>query len=70
MPVSNRPGRGEVHANDWSRFAASGHVEEPAEDKSAVVTGGSSGIGLATAKRFVEEGATVFVQRRNRAQLA
>jgi NAD(P)-dependent dehydrogenase (short-subunit alcohol dehydrogenase family) len=40
------------------------------EGKSAVVPGGSSGIGLATAKRFVEEGATVVVKGRNRAQLA
>ncbi len=30
------------------------------KNKIAVVTGSSSGIGLATAKRFVEEGTYVF----------
>ncbi|MBC7841709.1 MAG: SDR family oxidoreductase [Gemmatimonadaceae bacterium] len=34
------------------------------EHKIAVVTGGTTGIGLATAKRFVEEGARVFVTGR------
>jgi NAD(P)-dependent dehydrogenase (short-subunit alcohol dehydrogenase family) len=38
--------------------------------KIALVTGGSSGIGLATAKRFVEEGAYVFITGRREAELA
>ena len=39
------------------------------KNKIAVVTGGSSGIGFATAKRFVEEGAYVFVAGRRQAEL-
>jgi NAD(P)-dependent dehydrogenase (short-subunit alcohol dehydrogenase family) len=39
------------------------------KSKIAVVTGGSSGIGLATAKRFVEEGAYVFIAGRRQSEL-
>ncbi|CAM2158753.1 Uncharacterized oxidoreductase YkvO (plasmid) [Pararobbsia alpina] len=39
------------------------------KNKIAVVTGGSSGIGLATARRFAEEGAYVFIAGRRQAEL-
>lgn len=38
--------------------------------KIALITGGNSGIGLATAKRFVEEGAYVFITGRRQSELA
>jgi NAD(P)-dependent dehydrogenase (short-subunit alcohol dehydrogenase family) len=37
--------------------------------KIAVITGGSSGIGLAAAQRFVEEGAHVFIMGRRQSEL-
>jgi NAD(P)-dependent dehydrogenase (short-subunit alcohol dehydrogenase family) len=40
------------------------------DGKTALVTGGSSGIGLATAKRFVNEGAYVFITGRREVELA
>ena len=39
------------------------------QDKVAVITGGNSGIGLAAAKRFVEEGASVAIFGRNQESL-
>jgi NAD(P)-dependent dehydrogenase (short-subunit alcohol dehydrogenase family) len=39
------------------------------EGKVAVITGGSSGIGLATAQRFVDEGAFVFITGRRQSEL-
>jgi NAD(P)-dependent dehydrogenase (short-subunit alcohol dehydrogenase family) len=40
------------------------------EGKTTLITGGASGIGLATAKRFVGEGAHVFITSRHDANLA
>jgi len=39
------------------------------DGKVAVITGGNSGIGLATAKRFVQEGAYVFITGRTQSKL-
>src|SRR6266550_1399043 len=40
------------------------------EGKIALITGGNSGIGLATAKQFVKEGAYVFITGRREPELA
>src|ERR1700754_1446819 len=45
------------------------NVMSGVEGKVAVVTGGTSGIGLATAKRLVDEGAYVFITGRDRTRL-
>src|SRR2546422_6213428 len=40
------------------------------QGKVAVITGGSSGIGLSTAQRFVDEGAVVYITGRREQELA
>ena len=46
-----------------------GSVTKGLDGKTAVITGGNSGIGLATAQRFVQEGAYVFITGRRQNEL-
>jgi NADP-dependent 3-hydroxy acid dehydrogenase YdfG len=49
----------------WLKEAKNDETDEKMgcklDGKIALVTGGTSGVGLATAKRFVAEGASVFI---------
>ena len=46
-----------------------GSIPKRLDGKIAVITGGNSGIGLATAQRFVQEGAYVFITGRRQSEL-
>jgi NAD(P)-dependent dehydrogenase (short-subunit alcohol dehydrogenase family) len=50
-------------------LASKGFIMGRLEGKIAVVTGANSGIGLASAKRFAQEGARLFVTGRRQAEL-
>ena len=52
------------------RTSSQGENMGKLEGKIALVTGGTSGIGLATANHFVKEGAYVFITGRRDAELA
>lgn len=62
--------RGDRVGDNYSKSATEGeNMRRKLEDKIALVTGGSSGIGLATAKQFVQEGAYVYITGRRQAEL-
>ena len=50
-------------------MSQTGSIAKRLDGKIAVITGGNSGIGLATAQRFVQEGAYVFITGRRQSEL-
>ena len=50
-------------------MSQTGSATKRLDGKIAVITGGNSGIGLATAQRFVKEGAYVFITGRRQSEL-
>jgi NAD(P)-dependent dehydrogenase (short-subunit alcohol dehydrogenase family) len=58
------PSEDPVNESEYRNIHATKHA-----GKIVLITGGNSGIGLATAKRFVREGATVYITGRRQTEL-
>src|SRR6202047_4672838 len=68
--IADRHGRQPAARTGSKKMTAKEDHMGKLEGKIALVTGGNSGIGLATAKQFVNEGAHVFITGRREPELA